>query len=137
MVSFGNTVLYNVVLQAIWRTSLDPKIGIVHATNRRSYSLNLDIADIFKPIIVDRVVFSLVNRHEINASQHFEECEEGGVLLSREGKRVFLDAIEEKLDDTICRGRSRIAYRQIISFEVIKLLQLVLHGERYRPFKYY
>lgn len=94
MVSFGNTVLYNAVLKAIWRTSLDPKIGVVHATNRRSYSLNLDFADLFKPIVVDRVVFSLVNRREIRASEHFAQ-QDGGVLLNEQGKRLFLEAIED------------------------------------------
>ena len=47
MISFGNTLLYNQFLHIIWKTSLDPRIGVVHATNRRSHSLNLDFADIF------------------------------------------------------------------------------------------
>lgn len=137
MVSFGNTVLYNVVLQAIWRTSLDPKIGVVHATNRRNYSLNLDIADVFKPIIVDRVVFSLVNRHEVNVEEHFEACGEDGVILSREGKRVFLNAMERKLDDVIAYRGLRLSYRQLISAEVSRFQRMIVTGERYRPFKYY
>ena len=91
MVSFGNAVLYNYILQCIWRTSLDPKIGIVHATNRRSHSLNLDTADLFKPVVVDRVIFSLVNRHEMDYESHFVEQNGGGVLLSRDGKRVFIE----------------------------------------------
>lgn len=46
MISFGNTLLYNAVLKAIWKTALDPRIGIVHATTERDYSLNLDFADL-------------------------------------------------------------------------------------------
>lgn len=46
MISFGNTLLYNAVLKAIWKTTLDSHIGIVHATTERDYSLNLDFADL-------------------------------------------------------------------------------------------
>lgn len=136
MVSFGNTVLYNVVLQAIWRTPLDPKIGIVHATNRRSHSLNLDLADIFKPVLVDRVIFSLINRREIRADEHFMTHEDGGVFMNTAGKRVFLRAFEEKLDDAVTVCNRRITYRRLIGNEVMRLQRLIVSGMRYQPYKY-
>lgn len=54
MISFGNTFIYRRIANEIYRTALDIRIGFVHAANSRSESLNLDIAEIFKPIIVDR-----------------------------------------------------------------------------------
>ena len=60
-ISFGNALLYSEFLNIIWTKGLNPAIGMVHSTNRRNYSLNLDFADIFKPIITDRVIFSLLN----------------------------------------------------------------------------
>lgn len=71
-ISFGNALLYNEFLNIIWTKGLNPAIGMVHLTNRRNYSLNLDFADIFKPIITDRVIFSLQNRKMIGI-QHFEQ----------------------------------------------------------------
>lgn len=62
LISFGNTILYNRFQQIIWKTALDSRIGVLHAANRRHYSLNLDFADVFKPIIVDKLVFSLINK---------------------------------------------------------------------------
>ena len=50
MISFGNTLLYQRFANEINRTSLDIRIGIVHAANSRPESLNLDLADLFKPI---------------------------------------------------------------------------------------
>lgn len=81
LISFGNTLLYNHFLQSIWKTSLDPRVGIVHATNQRSYSLNLDFADIYKPIVVDRVIFSLINLYQIKPDEDFERIENGEVYL--------------------------------------------------------
>lgn len=94
MISFGNTILYNRILSLIWRTGLDPRFGIVHASNRRSYSLNLDFADYFKPIIVDRVIFSLINHHQIKLKEHFEGVDQGGVYFNHVGKRMFIKAFE-------------------------------------------
>src|SRR3989339_1697406 len=62
MLSFGNSLLYNTVLNQIFRTPLDPRISFVHEPFERRYSLNLDIADIFKPIISDRVIFAMLNK---------------------------------------------------------------------------
>lgn len=137
MVSFGNAVLYNFVLQRIWKTSLDPKIGIIHATNRRSHSLNLDIADLFKPILVDRTIFALVNKHEVNADTHFVESEESGVLLSREGKKAFLHRFQAKLDDVITHGGRKLTYRQLVANEVWALQRYIADGSTYNPYKYY
>ena len=53
LIGFGNTLLYNRIQQVIWRTSLDSRIGVFHSANRRHFTLNLDFADVFKPIIVD------------------------------------------------------------------------------------
>ena len=137
MISFGNTVIYNVLLQAIWKTSLDPKIGVVHATNRRSYSLNLDFADLFIPIVVDRVIFSLVNRHEIKADTHFRGVDKDDVLLSLEGKRIFLDKLEQKLDSRVGGRSGNLSYRQLMSNEIAAFQRFVRDGEVYKPYKYY
>ena len=137
MVSFGNAILYNVVLQAIWRTSLDPKVGVVHAASRRAFSLNLDIADLFKPIIVDRAVFSLVNRRATDADGHFGPHGDDGVYLSRSGKRLLIDAMEKKLDDAVMCGSLRQSYRGVMSGEVARFQRFLVTGERYRPYKYY
>ena len=137
LISFGNSVLYNFLLTLIWKTSLDPKIGIVHATNRRNYSLNLDFADIFKPIVVDRVIFSLVNRREIKSEYHFHESENGGVFLNAGGKHLFLERFEQKLDTPIQRGKRSITYRTLMSEEIASFQRMIIEGISYKPYKYY
>ena len=62
MISFGNSLLYVLVLSEIYKTHLDPRIGFLHTTNFRRFTLNLDVAEIFKPIIVDRVIFTLISK---------------------------------------------------------------------------
>lgn len=72
LISFGNSILYTIVLSEIYNTHLDPRIGYLHTTNNRRFTLNLDIAEIFKPIIVDRTIFTLVSKNMLSA-KHFDK----------------------------------------------------------------
>ena len=137
MISFGNTLLYNFVLQAIWKTSLDPRIGIVHSTTSRNYSLNLDFADLFKPVIVDRVIFSLVNLLQIQPKLHFEEKDSGAVYLNKEGKKIFIKVFEEKLADKIKMGDKMYTYKQVVEEEIRKFQRYIVKDEKYKPYKYW
>ena len=137
LISFGNTVLYNKILQRIWKTSLDPKIGVVHATNRRAHSLNLDFADLFKPVVVDRTILSLVRRREIKTDVHFQHEADGGVLLNAEGKRLFIAALERKLGSSTKRRGGEKTYSRLISDEIDAFRRMVLNGDRYKPYKHY
>lgn len=134
LVSFGNSLMYVSVLSEIHRTHLDPRIGYLHTTNQRRYTLNLDVAEIFKPIIVDRVIFTLLNRGALKA-QDFRDASEG-VFLTEKGRKTFLEAYETRLKDTIKHeklGRS-VSHRRLIRMELYKLEKHLLEDEPYRPY---
>jgi CRISPR-associated endonuclease Cas1 len=137
LISFGNVFLYNRVATEIYKTSLDIRIGICHAANRRSESLNLDISDIFKPVIVDRVIFSCIHNHELKADLHFEPSDGGGIYLSAEGKKIFIRALERKLYQRITVKGEKISYQALLRKEVQKLMRVIQYGEKYKPYKYY
>ena len=136
LISFGNTLLYNQFLHLIWRTQLNPQIGVVHASNQRSYSLNLDFADIFKPIVVDRVIFSVVNLQQIK-EEDFEANPGGGIYLNKRGKIIFLQEFEEKLEDSVTIQGKKMSYRRLMEQEVQQFQKYVLTGEKYKSYKYY
>ena len=136
LISFGNTLLYNQILQMIQKTTLDPRIGIVHAANRRSTTLNLDFADLFKPIIVDRVIFSLINKYQIKKNRHFEK-HENGIYLNKEGKKIFLENFEAKMEQHLVIKGKEYTYKQLILSEVRSYQRYVTNNEKYRPYKYY
>lgn len=137
MISFGNTLLYNLILQLLWKTSLDPRIGIVHAANKRNHSLNLDFADLFKPLVVDRVIFTLINCKMIKSDEHFREVENGGIYLSEAGKGIFIKKFEEKLSSVLVVRNKSCTYRKLIENELRLYQQYVLKDTKYKPYKYY
>ncbi len=134
LVSFGNTLVYMKVLTEIYKTHLDPRIGFLHATNFRRFSLNLDVAEIFKPILADRVLFSLVGKKIINKT-HFEQ-RGGASLLNEEGRRLYLQEFEEKLASTFYHRRLKrnISYQSLIRMELYKLEKHFIGEQPYQPF---
>ena len=133
LISFGNSLLYTTVLSEIYRTHLDPRIGYLHETNQRSFTLNLDIAEVFKPVIVDRVIFSLLNRGQIQL-KHFEE-EVGFSYLNEKGRAIFVKEYEDKLNTTIKhRNLGKVSYRKLIRLECYKLYRHFMEEEVYIPF---
>ena len=65
LISFINSLIYSVALAEIYKTSLSPYISYLHEPGTRRFSLSLDITEIFKPLIVDRMLFSMLNKNQI------------------------------------------------------------------------
>ncbi len=136
LISFGNTLLYNFIAKEIYKTRLDIRIAYLHSSNNRYESLNLDLADIFKPIIVDKVIFSLINKKMINSKMHFEEIN-GGIYLNTEGRNIFISEFYKKIKDITTFGNSKMSYEKIIRKEIYKLENSILNDKEYKAFKYY
>lgn len=133
LISFGNSLLYTTVLSEIYRTHLDPRIGYLHETNQRSFTLNLDIAEVFKPIIVDRVIFRLLNRKRITL-KHFDQKTDAS-FLTENGMKIFVEEYEKKLSETIrYKNIGKVSYRRLIRLECYKLYKHFLGEKVYKPF---
>ena len=136
MISFGNTVLYNRLATEISKTSLDIRIGLVHSTNNRSQTLNLDLADLFKPILIDRTIFTLINRRMLKIDRDFTEAENDGIYFSTIGKRIFLSEFNKKLYQKQNDNGTSKSYAIRLRDEVQKVYRMVMYGEKYKPYKY-
>jgi len=132
LISFGNSILYTIVLGEIYQTMLDPRISYLHTTNSRRFSLNLDMAEIFKPIVVDRTIFTLINK-KILSGNDFEK-ELGGIILNNEGKKKFIKELNNKLASVIKHKELNmdVSYKRLIRLELYKLQK---HITEDRPFE--
>jgi len=134
LISFGNSMLYVVVLSEIYKTHLDPRIGYLHTTNFRRFTLNLDVAEIFKPIIVDRLIFSLLNKRMIKEN-HFDDKLQG-IYLKEKGRTIFVQELDNRLKTTIKHpgiGKD-VSYRRLIRLELYKLEKHLMGEKEYQPF---
>ena len=134
LISFGNSILYTIVLSEIYKTHLDPRIGFLHATNFRRFSLNLDVAEIFKPIIIDRLIFSVITKGMLDAKDF--EKESGGIALKDKGRKKFVEELDKRLKTTI-KHRSvgrEISYRRLIRMDLYKIEKHIMGEKEYKPF---
>lgn len=97
MISFGNSLLYTKTISAIYRTHLDQRISFLHEPSEGRFSLSLDISEVFKPVIVYRTIFDLINNKKIQVSKHFDK-KVNYCLLNEEGRNIFITALEERME---------------------------------------
>lgn len=130
-VSFLNGMVYTTCVSAIRKTALDPTVGFVHEPGERRFTLSLDIADIFKPILADRLLFRLVNRQQLSISDFEDELE--GCLLTEDGRMTVLEEFEQMLDDTIEHPRLKrnVSFKTLVQTDVYSLKKHILTGEPY------
>ena len=64
MISFGNTLLYTKTIAQIYNTHLEQSISFLHEPSEARFSLSLDLSEVFKPVIVFKTIFDLVNNRK-------------------------------------------------------------------------
>lgn len=137
LISYGNSLLYTTVLSEIFHTQLDPTISYLHEPGDRRFSLSLDIAEIFKPIIVDKIIFKLINNNMIKEKHFLKEL--NYVYLNEAGKRIFIEEYQARLEQTINHQRLKrhISYKTLIRFECYKIIKHLVKDEQFSSFKMY
>lgn len=135
LISFGNSLVYTTVLSEIYRTQLNPTISFLHEPGERRFSLALDLAEIFKPLLVDRVIFKLLNNKQIQS--HDFDSELNGSYLKQSARKTFVSELDTKLR-TVLKHRKinrEVSYRRIIRLECYKLIKHLIGDTPYEPFK--
>ncbi|MDI9879225.1 type I-B CRISPR-associated endonuclease Cas1b [Flectobacillus longus] len=135
LISFGNMMCYTMCLDQIYHTQLNPTISFLHEPGVRRYSLALDISEIFKPLLVDRTIFSVLNKKQIQANDFRQDTNR--CVLKDSAKKVFVQAFDERLKETFKHrtlGRN-VSYKHLVKLECYKLSKHILGIETYKPFK--
>ena len=137
LISFGNMMCYTETLKAIYNTQLNPTISFLHSPGDRRYSLCLDVSEVFKPIIVDRVIFKVLNKRILGKSDF--DMKLNKCILSESGKKSFVKAMEDRYNETFLHralGRN-VSFKHLIKLECYKLVKDIMGLEEYKPFKMY
>lgn len=136
VISFGNSLMYSACLTEIYRTQLNPTVSFLHEPGDRRFSLSLDFAEIFKPLIIDRIIFRLFNRAQLNESKHFES-KVGECYLNEQGRKLFIAAYDEQLKQTIKHRtlKRHVSYQRLIRLECYKLIKHLVDMEKYEALR--
>ena len=135
LISYVNTLIYTKVLSAIYNTQLNPTVSYLHEPGSRRFSLSLDIAEIFKPIIGDRLIFSLLNKKQITEKSFTKNL--NYLHLTKEGSKIIVAELDKKLQTTIKHKELNkdVSYEYLMRLECYKLIKHILGEKEYEPFK--
>ncbi|NLY76939.1 MAG: type I-B CRISPR-associated endonuclease Cas1 [Tissierellia bacterium] len=135
LISFINSLIYTTVLSEIYKTQLNPTISFLHEPRTKRFSLCLDIAEIFKPLLGDRMIFSMLNKNQITEDDF--EKQSSYLYLKETGKKKILMEYDTRLKQTIRHkelGRD-VSYRYLIRLECYKLIKDIIDEKPYSGFK--
>lgn len=135
LISFGNSLLYTTTLSEIYHTQLNPTISFLHEPGDRRFSLSLDLSEIFKPVIADRIIFKLINNRMIDKGHFLDGL--NFCYLNDKGRRLFISEYDEKLRATIKHPvlKRSVSYRRLIRLECYKLIKHLVGDKTYEGFK--
>lgn len=130
-----NSLIYSKILSEVYHTQLNPTISYLHEPGVRRYSLCLDISEVFKPLIVDRLIFSLLNKNQITEDSFTKEL--NFLHLKKEASQLIVAEMENRLKTTIMHKelKRKVSYQYLIRLEVYKLIKHLLGEKEYEGFK--
>lgn len=135
LISFVNSLVYTRTLSEIYHMQLNPTISYLHEPGIRRYSLCLDISEVFKPLIGDRLIFSLLNRKQITEKSFTKEL--NYLHLKKDASKLIVSEFEKKMKQTIMHkelGR-QVSYQYLIRLEAYKLIKHLIGEKEYEGFR--
>ena len=135
LLSFTNGLVYSSVLTQIYRSQLDPTISFLHEPGFRRFSLALDLAEVFKPVLADRLIFKLFNNGQLS-EKHFAQ-DLNCCYLKESGRKIVLQEWDARLNTTIehRRLKRKVSYERLIRLECYKLVKHLTDVEQYKGFR--
>ena len=129
LISFLNQLTYTVVRHELAKTHLEETFSFLHSPGAGRASLSLDLAEIFKPLLSDALIFRMI-RKKMTDTGWFEQ-QKGVCLLTETGRRNVAEQFSLRLEEHV-QDRS---YREWIYRQALAIERHALGVAEYEAFK--
>ncbi|MBK1649034.1 CRISPR-associated endonuclease Cas1 [Rhabdochromatium marinum] len=129
LLSFLNQLTYSVVRHEASKTHLEETFSVLHSPGQGRASLSLDLAEPFKPVLVDMLIFRMARRGTL--ADNWFDTKDGVCLLTETGRRHVAEQFSLRLEEQL-KERS---YREWIYREALAFEREVLEVAEYESFK--
>jgi len=128
LLSFGYSLLTNKVASAAQVVGFDHFVGYLHSSVYGRPALALDLMEEFRPIIVDSVVLTMLNKRMLTLADFVVEL--GAYRLKDDRRKVFFTQFEERLNEEVIHPLFgyKVTYRRCLELQA-RLLAKALTGE--------
>ncbi|KXT78391.1 type I-C CRISPR-associated endonuclease Cas1c [Streptococcus sp. DD13] len=136
LLSFGYSLLTNECQSALEAVGLDSYVGFFHTDRPGRASLALDLVEEFRSFIVDRFVFSLINKGQLT-KKDFDYKENGSVILTEKGRATFIEAWQKRKHTEVEHPFTKEKVKlMLLPYVQAQLLAKAIRGEleSYPPF---
>jgi CRISPR-associated protein Cas1 len=128
LISFLNQMTYTIVRHETSKTHLDETLSWLHSPGSGRASVSLDLAEPFKPVLTDALVFRMVRKKMIETN--WFDQKPGVCLLTETGRRHVAEQFSVRLEETY-RDRS---FREWVYREALKIERHLLGVAEYESF---
>ena len=135
LISFGNSMMYASTVTEIYHSQLDPTVSYLHEPGYRRFSLSLDVAEVFKPVIVDKTIFKIINSRMMDSGDFDDSL--NGCYLDESGRKIFVKEYDRKMDSTVYMSslKKSVSYRRLLRMECHKLVKHIVEDIPYVGFR--
>jgi CRISPR-associated protein Cas1 len=133
LLSFGYVIVSHELQSLLDGIGFDPFIGFLHRLDYGRPSLALDLLEEFRPALVDRFTANLLNLGVIQVKD-FQRTPEGGLYLSREGKKRYFAEYEKFLNQPFALEDGSATFRELFRRQAERLAAALTRGETYESF---
>ena len=135
LLSFGYTILYNIVYSLILSIGIDPYFGFLHTTQYGRASLALDLMEEFRTLLIDSVVLSVINKKMIK-KKDFKKDISGAIFISQNAKKIFVEQVFKRMRKKHYYKPAKISieYIRIIEAQIRMFQKSILDEMEYLPF---
>ena len=138
LLSLGYTLVMYELYGELESHGLNPFAGFLHQDRENHPTLASDMMEEWRAMLVDSVVMSLIQGHEISIDEFYYDEETGACLLKKDGMKIFLSKMEKKLHSEakyLSYINERMSFRKAIWHQVRMLSRTVDLGdvEQYKP----
>lgn len=152
LLSLGYTLLANAIQTQVHVVGLDPYLGCLHGVEYGRPSLVLDLMEEFRPVLVDPLVLTVINKKIIRGTDFYRPDErepaafdfagdtpgreEYPILLTHEGMKKFITQFESRLNQRVfyLQKGKRLTYRNVCLEQVRLLARHLNREDEYTPY---
>lgn len=134
VLSFGYTIVGSELRSLLDGVGLDPFLGYYHEIAYGRPSLALDLLELFRHSLVDKLMLRLFNLR-ILGEDDFVPAGKGGIYLSSSGKVKFFQQYEDMVGSykgEIAGKQRRGIYRRVFQTQVANLVKTISHDETFK-----
>ena len=138
MLSLGYSLLYNEIYGKLQNKGLNPYFRFIHRDKPNHATLASDMMEEWRPIIVDSVVMSMVNGHEITLEDFDRSDVEPRVYFMKDGMKKFISKLERKMETEVKYFDgidTPLSFRRGLDLQINMLAKAIQHenADLYNP----